>query len=98
MMTSKRILSHSAVTTDGRPVMAGTFALVGTHGLPLELILDFFARRNWVIDWIDYIRAALADGHKPATIKARILAAVGDVHGSAYAREVQKRLDVALDA
>lgn len=83
----------SGITTDGKPVLGQTFHLVGTHGLPLEVIISFFQENDIVIDWPDYVRGALKDGHKPRTIRARIAAAVGDVYGAAYRNEVEKRLD-----
>lgn len=87
---------QSGVTTDGNKVVTGVFKLVGTHGTPLEMILDWFKYKGMVIDWVDYIADALKDGHKPETVKSRILAAVGDVYGGKYASEIEKRLDVVL--
>lgn len=85
-------MKQSGITTDGKPVFAGVFPLMGTHGVPLEIILHNFMDTNRVVDWPDYIKSALKDGHKPRTIKARILAAVGDVYGSAYKKEIEARL------
>ena len=86
-------MHQTATTTDNYPVLAGVFPLVGTHGVPLEIVLDFFQRRGMVMDWPDYIAGALADGHKPRTIKARILAAVGDVYGPDHRKAVAERLE-----
>lgn len=74
-------------------VIGGLFYLSGTHGLPLEFILDFLKDRNLVMDWQDYIKEAIKDGHKISTVKARIISAVGDVYGCKYREEVEKRLD-----
>jgi hypothetical protein len=86
----------TGATPDGRPVIAGVFPLVGTHSVPLEIVLDFFQRRGFVMDWLDYIAGARKDGHKPRTIKARITAAVGDVFGREHAQAVGERIDRCL--
>ncbi len=80
-------------TPEGTPVVSGVFKLVGTHGVPLELILATAKNTPLVIDWIDYIKAALADGHNFSTVKSRILAAVGDVYGAGYASKIRERLE-----
>ncbi len=89
----KKILKFSGNTTDGNPVMKNVFNLVGTHGVPLELILDKFKRGGWVVDWDDYIKSALKDGHNINTIKSRILSAVGDSYGSLYRKQFEYRLN-----
>jgi len=91
-------MEQSGITTEGQPVIAGVFPLVGTHGVPLEFVLSEFKRCGQDVDWPDYVRGAIKDGHKPRTIKARILSAVGDVFGPKHAAEVKKRLDVVLEA
>jgi alanyl-tRNA synthetase len=88
----KKILTVVGKTESDIPVMAGVFTLVGTHGVPLEIILSFFQQRGVLVDWQDYIRAALKDGHKYQTVRARILSAVGDVYGPVYRAEMEKRL------
>lgn len=44
-------MRQSGVTTGGQPVIAGIFALIGTHGVPLELILAHFHEAGMVMDW-----------------------------------------------
>lgn len=85
-------MRQTGETTEGKPVYAGVFPLVGTHGIPLELILDRFKETDRVMDWPQYVADALKDGHKPRTIKGRILAAVGDVYGASYRQQVEERL------
>jgi len=87
-------MNQSGVYMVPKPVMADVFPLVGTHGVPLEIILDFFKEREMVMDWPDYIRGALKDGHNPRTIKARITSAVGDVYGASYRDAVEERLNI----
>lgn len=73
------MLRRSGKTIDGQPVMAGVQILTGTHGVPLEVVIDLFKSRGWVVDWLDYIDGALKDGANPRTVRARILSAVGEV-------------------
>ena len=80
-------------TIDALPVYKNVFVLVGTHGLPLEIILASFFGMGKVIDWVAYINDALKDGAKLGTIKSRIEAAVGDVYGIPYRIEVMKRIN-----
>ena len=86
-------MAKIGVTTEGLSVQANIFPLVGTHGVPLEYVLHHFKDNGMVMDWPDYIKGALKDGHKPRTIKARILAAVGDVYGPEYRKQVEIRLN-----
>ena len=89
-------MHQSGITTDNHPVLAGVFPLVGTHGVPLKLVLDFFKTRDLIVDWPDYIQGALKDGHKLRTLRGRILAAVGDVYGRKYAQAVNEKFDAYL--
>lgn len=86
-------MQQSGITTEGHPVISGAFALVGTHGVQLETILSGFRQKQWVMNWPDYIRAALSDGHNLRTVRARILAAAGEIYGPAYTAELATRLD-----
>lgn len=86
-------MKQTSITTDGKPLIGDVFKMSGTYGLPLELTLDYLKERDMVVDWVDYIRAALADGHNLSTIKSRILPAVGDVYGGEYAKQFAIRLE-----
>lgn len=85
-------------TTASQPVLGGVAALSCTHGVPLEVTLAFFKERQLVVDWPDYVTGCLADGHRPGTIRSRILAAVGDLYGSAYLEGFTPRLDSVLNS
>lgn len=74
-------------------VVGGAFSAVGTHGLPLEVVLMFFKDNNWVVDWVDYVNGALKDGHNLSTVRSRIFSAVGDVYGPKYRDAVIERFD-----
>lgn len=89
-------MKQNGVTTDGLSVMSGMFKYAGTHGIPLDFILMHLKKNNQVMDWIDYIKGALKDGHKPKNIKAKILSAVGDIYGPIYRNEIEKRLNIIL--
>jgi hypothetical protein len=41
-------MNQVGITTDGRPIVSGFFPLVGTRGLPLEIILAVERRRRTV--------------------------------------------------
>lgn len=84
---------QSGKTIDGNPVFAGVFRFIGTHGLPLEIVLSEFQKKGWVIEWTDYISDALKDGANFKNIKARISVAVGDVYGTKYREQVQLRMN-----
>lgn len=80
-------------TPEGKIVFGDIFKYSGTHGLPLEVILDNLKSLNAVVDWYDYITSALADGHKINTIKSRIIAAIGDAYGSKYREKFAEKLE-----
>lgn len=89
----KAILKQSGVTVDGNPVVSNVFKLSGTLGIPLDLVLSKFKEGSIIIDWVDYIKCALKDGTNLQNIKARILAAIGDVYGPIYKNEIENRLN-----
>jgi hypothetical protein len=89
-------MNQVGITTDGRPLVAGVFPLLGTHGVRLEVIIAELARAALVVSWPDHVADARADGHKPARVKTRVLEAVEDVHGADSAREVGARLERVL--
>lgn len=89
------------MTDQGQPIVFhDAFRLIGTHGVPLELMLMYFAEqlpeRNIVSNWERFVVDAKKDGWKPRTIRARCLAAVGDVYGPKYRDEWLKRFDLLL--
>lgn len=89
-------MKKSGLTLDRKAVYTGVFKLIGTHGIPLEIILHKFQSDGILIDWVDYVKDALRDGHKPNTIKSRILSAIGDIYGHIYKNEIEKRLNIIL--
>lgn len=92
-MAKEKTIIQIGTTTDGKPTIENVFCLYGTHGIPLELILDVFKTNGLVIDWVSYIYDALDEGHNPKTIRERILAAVGDVYGRKYREQIEIRFD-----
>lgn len=87
-----------AITTDGKDVVDGIFTFVGTHGIPLEVVLANLKEANIVIDWMDYIRAARKDGHNLDTIYNKISMAIGDVYGPKYKEQFLPKLKIAIIA
>ncbi len=80
------------LTIENKPVMDGMFTYYGTHGIPLENILYWLKTNDAVMDWVDYIKDAIKDGHNPRTIASKIDAAVSEIYGRVYADEVNKRV------
>ena len=84
-------------TSDGQLVLSGVGTLCFTKGVPLEIVLYFVKEKKLVVDWFDYIKTALLDGHNPRTIKARIESAVSDAYSVKYAEAVVERVEKVLD-
>lgn len=80
-------MNRSGITVNSELVVAGAFAFVGTHGLPLDFLLHVLKTHGMVVDWLDFIQDARRDGWKDRTIRARILAAVADVFGPVYLKD-----------
>jgi alanyl-tRNA synthetase len=70
-------------------LVRGVYRLVDAYGMPLELALEFMQSTNQMVDWVDYSKAALADGKEPEAIKARILEAVKTVYGKRIERRMR---------
>lgn len=93
-MAKKPIIYQTGITKPkGYKVIGGVFKLVGTHGLPLEVVLMDFKEHNLRVDWLDYIKYALLDGANIETVKSRIEAAVGDVCGPKHKAKVVERMN-----
>jgi len=79
-----------------RIVVSGVHKLVGTHGLPLEDVLIYFHEHKMVVDWVDYIVSARADGASFRTIRAKIEAAASEIYKHAEFDQFIGRLNKAL--
>ena len=90
---SKPLLQITGKTIDGSLTFSNVFALVGTHGLPLDVVLGYFKDNNLTIDWIDYIQNSINDGAKLDGVKVKILMAVTDVYGRDYKRKFEEVLN-----
>ena len=86
-------MRQSGITTDDRPVVADVFPLVGTRGVPLDIVLGELLKAGFVVDWQDFVRQALADGANPERLRTKILDAVSDIHGVDYTEQVGVRLE-----
>jgi len=71
-------------TSDGKQVVSGAFALVDTHGIPLELVLERFEEAGLMPDWLAFYDDAVAAGWKPSGVVTKLTEAVGDVHGPEF--------------
>lgn len=61
----------TGMTPDGRSVLSGLFPLVGTHGLPLDLLVEELDEQGYVIDMPDFVSSARVDGWKDKTLLAK---------------------------
>ncbi len=88
MSKKKNSIYQYGITTDNKPVYAGVFYAVGTHGIPLTMVLDYFIDRGYIVGWCDYIDHAMKDGAKLSTIKSAIEEAVNISYGRQYCGEL----------
>lgn len=86
--------SISGKTEDGFLVLTGAYEYTGTHGVPLEVVLEFFKTQKAKIDWVDWMRSALKEGMSLKTAMAKISSAVGDVYGKNHKQQVVARLKI----
>jgi len=87
------MLRKVGTTPEGINVVANTFKLFDTRGLPLDIMLDLMRENNMIPDWIDFYQEASASGWKDKTIRLRIHTAVVDIYGEEYGDEVLNRLN-----
>ena len=66
-------------TPQGRSVVAGTYQVVETHGVPLDTVLAGLWARNALPDWTDLMRAMCAAGRPMERTVEAVCAAVSDV-------------------
>lgn len=71
--------------------MGGVFSFVGTHGIPLEVVLEMMKQRGLVVSWPDYVRHAMKQGSKMRTVRAKVMVSVGEVYGPQYLRGFETR-------
>lgn len=93
-----RHLRRSGTTTDGRPVVAGVFAVVNSEGVGLDVLLELLHDRRWVVDWLDFLRHAREFGWNLRTSVGKIHAALEQVEGPQVAAAWHERARVLLAA
>lgn len=79
-------------STDGIVIVKGVYPLVDTHGIPLEVVLDYLKSHGMMPDWLDYYEASVEAGTKPERAIVRLSTAVGDVYGPTFRVEWESRL------
>ncbi len=80
-------------TIDGRFTVNNVFSLIGTHGIPLEVVLGYIKDKGYVVDWEVYVSDAMKDGAKLRSIRGKIIAAVGEIYGPVYVKGFTQRFD-----
>ena len=93
-----RHIRRSGTSTDGRPVVAGLFSVVNSEGVGLDVLLELFHDRRWIVDWLDFLRHARDFGWNLRTAAGKIHAAIEQVEGPQVAAAWLARADTILDA
>ena len=84
-------MKQVGVTQDDVKVVSDVFEMVGTRGLPLEMVLQYCKDNGWILSWPHYVRDAMKDGAKMKSIKGKVFAAVGEVYGPFYVKDFIER-------
>jgi hypothetical protein len=79
-------------TEDGRFVLSGVYRAYETLGLPLEIILDEFQKRNVQISWLHFIEESIHAGRKREKVLATCKSVICEVYGHEYYKEWSHRL------
>lgn len=80
-----RSLRLSGATAAGQPVVAGLFPVVNSEGVALDMLLELFHDRRWVVDWFDFLVHAAQFGWNLRTTLTKIHTALEAVEGAAFA-------------
>ena len=65
-------------------ILKGVFDFVGTHGVPLEIVLDLLKSKGLMPDWLDYIDSAVRQGAKQTRVRLQLSNAILDVYGQEF--------------
>ncbi len=86
------------VTTEGIPVVDGRAlqAFKGTHGVPLDAVVDTVYSRGMRVDWLGYFLASKEEGQKPENTKAQIMEALAVHHNKEELQEISDKLDITI--
>ncbi len=80
-----RSLRVSGASTAGMPVIAGLFPVVNSEGVGLDVLLELFHDRRWVVDWFDFLLTARDFGWNLRGTLAKVHAAMAAIEGAAHA-------------
>lgn len=87
------LLYQSMVSTDGKPVYAGTYKFFETNGLPLDILFSCFKEKGWIPDWIDFYLSAMSAGMEHKRIISKLEEAISDSFGKEWTNQVISRLN-----
>lgn len=79
-------------TEDKKDVVGGMFAAYDTHGIPLDMTIDFLEHNGYIPGFHDFVEKALAAGWKMTKIKVTIKYAVLN-KGVEYWNEIEARIN-----
>lgn len=80
-----RSLRVSGASAGGMPVIAGLFPVVNSEGVGLDVLLELFHDRRWIVDWFDFLLTARDFGWNLRSTLAKVHAAMAAIEGAAHA-------------
>jgi alanyl-tRNA synthetase len=89
-------VTFSGETTDGWKVVQ-IFHVVETHGVPLEVVLDWVVDNNLVPDWAQFWEESREKKWNPRTTRTKVVNAIGEVYGPDYRKKWEVRLEEFLE-
>ena len=78
MMKKNNPLKQIGITTEGKPVMGGLFAMADTHGIALSDSIMLCVERGWCPGLYDYIDSAMRSGWSRQKAVNRVVVACRD--------------------
>ncbi len=79
-------------TTDGKKVVQGSFEMISSRGVQLDILVDELKRNNIVVDWIEFYNESQKHGWNIKTVLNKIEIVLIDVYDKEYSDEVLTRL------
>lgn len=79
-------------TQDAKKVVDGIWHMYETYGLPLDIIFDICAQRNFMPDWIMLYRQMRSSGMSKPRILFKLEAAISDTFGNEAKKIILMRL------
>jgi len=78
-------------TEDGTPVIGGVFDTFQTHGFPMEMQIDYFESKGWIVSALDIATEMFIANVKPSSIPGRV-STLFELHSPQWKEECYNRL------